>query len=111
MTILDPKRLEVVGVAEDDRCGAGGRVTFDDEGYAYVMGDGRNQSMQAFAAAKGEPEVPNCLLRIAPGATDFEADFFYTLPELTGCLDSMTELEAAGVDSGVAFSMMKYEER
>jgi hypothetical protein len=43
---LDPKRLEIVGIAEDDRCCAGGRVTFDEEGYAYVMGNGRNQSVQ-----------------------------------------------------------------
>jgi hypothetical protein len=111
MTILDPAALEVVGVAEDDRCGAGGRVTFDARGYAYVMGDGRNQSMQVFAEANGKPSVPNCLLRIAPGETDFEQDFFFTIPELTGGLDSMTEMEAAVVDSGVAFSMMYYKDR
>lgn len=111
MTVLDPEKLEIVASAEDDRCGAAGRVTFDDRGYAYVMGDGRNQSMQEFAAARGEPTVPNCLLRIAPGDTDFEDDFFYTIPELTGGLDSMTEMEPAHLDSGIAFSTMKYENR
>jgi hypothetical protein len=111
MTVLDPKALSVVWVAEDDRCGAGGRVTFDAEGYAYVMGDGRNQSMQVFAEANGQPTVPNCLLRIAPGGTDFEADYYYEIPSLTGGLDSMTELEAAGVASGIGFSMMAYPDR
>ena len=41
MTILDPHALEVVGVAEDDRCGSAGSITFDEQGYGYVMGDGR----------------------------------------------------------------------
>lgn len=111
MTIVDPKKLKIIGVAEDDRCGAGGRVTFDAKGYAYVMGDGRNQSMQVFAEASGEKSVPNCLLRIAPGETDFEKDYFVQIPSLTGGLDSMTELEAADMDSGIAFTMMKYEDR
>jgi hypothetical protein len=111
ITIVDPKKLEIVGVAEDDRCGAGGRVTFDAKGYAYVMGDGRNQSMQVFAEASGKKSVPNCLLRIAPGETDFEQDYFFEIPSLTGGLDSMTELEAAVIDSGVAFTMMEYSAR
>ncbi|HSC86766.1 MAG TPA: DUF4374 domain-containing protein [Polyangiaceae bacterium] len=110
MTILDPKKLEVVGVAEDDRCGSGGRITFDADGYGYVMGDGRNQSMQTFAALEGEESVPNCLLRIAPGQTDFEEDYFFEIPELTGGLDSMDELEAPAVDAGLGFTLMKYEE-
>lgn len=109
--ILDPKAMKVVGVAEDHRCGAGGRVTFDSKGYAYVMGDGRNQSMQVFAAAAGKPSVPNCLLRIAPGTTDFEENWFYEIPSLTGGLDSMTELEHASITGGVGFTMMKYEDR
>jgi hypothetical protein len=111
ITVLDPASMEIIGVAEDDRCGAGGRVTFDSKGYAYVMGDGRNQSMQVFAEANGESSVPNCLLRIAPGATDFEDDFFFEIPELTGGLDSMTELEAPSVDSDVAFASMMYKDR
>ena len=111
LTILDPHALEIVGTAEDRRCGSGGRVTFDADGYAYVMADGRNQSMQTFAAAAGEAVVPNCLLRIAPGEADFEEEFFYEIPQLTGGLDSMTELEAGSVDAGIGFSMMKYEDR
>ncbi|MCY1023542.1 hypothetical protein [Pyxidicoccus sp. MSG2] len=111
MITLDPKAMAVVSFAEDNRCGAGGRVTFDSRGYAYVMGDGRNQSMQVFAAASGKPSVPNCLLRIAPGATDFQDDWFFEIPSLTGGLDSMTELEAPSVNGGVGFTMMKYEDR
>lgn len=111
LTVLDPATLSIVGVAEDERCGAGGRVTFDSRGYAYVMGDGRNQSMQVFAAARGEPVVPNCLLRIPPGGTDFEEAFFYEIPSLTGGLDSMTELLSASLDDGIAFSMMMYPDR
>ncbi|HET9960082.1 MAG TPA: hypothetical protein VFQ61_36570 [Polyangiaceae bacterium] len=111
LTVLDPSKLEVVTVAEDSRCGAGGRVTFDAAGYAYVMGDGRNQSMQTFAAAAGRPTVPNCLLRMVPGEAGFEPDYSIQIPALTGGLDSMTELQPADIDSGVAFSMLKYEER
>lgn len=108
ITILDPKSSSIVGVAEDDRCGAGGRVNFDSRGYAYVMGDGRNQSMQSFAAARGDAVVANCLLRIPPGGNDFEPDWFYEIPSLTGGLDSMTELLSASLDDGYAFSAMLY---
>jgi hypothetical protein len=111
LTILDPKSLSVVAVAEDDRCGAGGQVTFDGRGYAYMMGDGRNQMMQVFAAARGEPVVPNCLLRIAPGATDFEEDYFFEIPALTGGLDSMTEMQSATRTDGIGFAMMEYPDR
>lgn len=111
MTILDPATLSIVGVAEDERCGAGGRVTFDRDGYAYVMGDGRNQSMQVFAAATGQPVVSNCLLRIPPGQTSFDPGYFYEIPSLTGGLDSMSELEAADMGAGVGFTHMYYEDR
>lgn len=111
LVTLDPKKLEVISTAEDDRCGAGGRPTFASDGYTYVLGDGRNQSMQEFAAAKGKKSVPNCLLRIAPGETDFEEDFFYEIPSLTGGLDCMTELEGASVESDYAFTRLQYPDR
>jgi hypothetical protein len=111
LTILDPATLSVVAVAEDDRCGAGGQVTFDSRGYAYMMGDGRNQMMQVFSAARGEPVVPNCLLRIAPGATDFEQDYFFEIPALTGGLDSMTEMQSATRTDGIGFALMEYPDR
>jgi hypothetical protein len=111
VSVIDPKQLEVIAKAEDDRCGAAGSVTFDAEGYAYVMGDGRNQSMQVFAASHGEPSVPNCLLRIAPGGDDFQEDFFFEIPTLTDGLDAMSGLETAVDGSGVAFATLYYEDR
>jgi hypothetical protein len=111
LTVLDPATLSVVAVAEDERCGAGGQVTFDSRGYAYMMGDGRNQMMQVFAAARGEPVVPNCLLRVAPGGADFEEDYFFEIPALTGGLDAMTELQSATLTDGIGFAMMQYPER
>jgi hypothetical protein len=46
-----------------------------------------------------------------PGKIEFEKDFFFEIPELTGGLDSMTELQGASVDANYAFTMMKYEDR
>src|SRR5262245_19269161 len=70
MTVLDPKAQKVLFTASDDRCASGGRIVFDKAGYGYVMGDGRNYSIQMFANANGQEAPPNCLLRIAPGATN-----------------------------------------
>lgn len=109
-TIVDPKSLSVVGVAEDDRCDSGGRVVFGADGYAYVMGDGRNYSNHMFANALGEKATDNCLLRIAPGETDFEEAFHHTIPSLTGGLQSITELETGRQGSGWGFSKMFYPE-
>jgi hypothetical protein len=111
VTIVDPKKLEVAGSTNDDRCGGGGRVTFDSKGYAYVLADGRNQAMQEFAKAKGEKSVVNCLLRIPPGEMEFEQDYFVEIPSLTGGLDVMTELEAPSVDSDAGFALMQYPDR
>ncbi len=108
MTIIDPVQLSVVGVAEDDRCASGGRIVFDDAGYGYVMGDGRTYSIHMFANALGGTAPDNCIVRIAPGETDFEEDYFYALPSLTGGLQSITELETGRQGSGVAFSKMFY---
>jgi hypothetical protein len=109
-TIIDPVALAVVGVAEDDRCASGGRIVFDADGYGYVMGDGRTYSSHMFANAGGEAALDNCLLRIAPGETDFEEDYFYTIPSLTGGLESITELEAGDPNGGVGFAKMFYPE-
>ncbi len=111
MTIVDPKKGEIVGSANDDRCGAAGRVTFDSNGYAYVLADGRNQAMQEFAKAKGQKSVPNCILRMAPSQLEFEQDYLVEIPSLTGGLDVMTELEAPSVDSDVGFALMQYPDR
>jgi hypothetical protein len=111
LTLLDPETLQVVGTAEDDRCASGGRVVFDDAGYAYVMGDGRNYSIQMFAHASGGTAPDNCLLRIAPGGTDFEENYFYTIPSLTGGKQSIGELETSAQGSGLGFAKMFYPEK
>lgn len=110
ITILDPAEMKVIGVAEDDRCTSGGFVVFDQEGYGYVVGDGRNYCAQVFAEQAGEQAHSTCLLRIPPGGTDFEEDFFFTIPELTGGLEAIGEIETAVQGSGVGFSKMFYRE-
>ncbi|MEL6547719.1 MAG: hypothetical protein AAFQ82_24050 [Myxococcota bacterium] len=108
LTILDPAAGEVVATAQDDRCASGGRVVFDDEGYGYVMGDGRNYSNHLFDTLGGETAQDNCILRIPPGGTDFEQSYFHTIPSLTGGLQSITELETASPGSGIGFAKMFY---
>lgn len=110
-TIIDPVAGEIVGIAEDDRCASGGRIVFDAAGYGYVMGDGRNYSIQMFANAAGEPAPENCLLRIPPGGTDFEEDFYYSIPSLSGGLESIDELDTATQGSGIAFTKMFYPDQ
>ncbi len=108
LTILDPESLTEVATAEDDRCASGGRVVWSDDGYGYVMGDGRNYTIQMAANAAGETPPENCLLRIKEGATEFDEDFFFTIPSLTGGLESATELETAEQGTGIAFAKMFY---
>lgn len=111
ITIVDPVAMEIVGVAEDERCTSGGFVVFDPQGYGYVLGDGRNYCAQTFAELKGEQAPPTCLLRIPPGGTDFEEDFFFTIPELTGGLEAIGEIKTAVQGTGIAFSKMFYRDR
>jgi hypothetical protein len=103
MTIIDPKALAVVAIAEDDRCASGGRAVFGPDGHAYVVGDGRNYSAQMFENAGAEPAADNCILRIAPGASDFDPDYYFAIPSLTGGLEIITELDTAEQGSGVGF--------
>ncbi|WP_373048538.1 hypothetical protein [Vulgatibacter sp.] len=112
VAILDPRKMDLVGTAQDDRCNSGGRIVFDEAGYGYVMGDGRNYCHQMFATARDEQEIAeNCILRIAPGATDFEADYFHTVKSITGGYESIGEFETAQQGSGIAFSKIFYPER
>lgn len=109
-TILDAQTQSLLGVAEDDRCSSGGRVVFAPDGYAYVQGDGRNYSATMFENAGGAEAPPNCLLRIAPGATDFDEDYYVETMSLTGGYESVTELEYGEQGAGVAYTWLFYEE-
>jgi hypothetical protein len=111
LTIIDPARMQVLGTAADDRCASGGRPVFDAAGYAYVMGDGRNYSIQMFANAAGTQAPDNCLLRVAPGATTFDEGYFYKIPALTGGRQSISELDTGADGSGVAFAKMFYPDQ
>ncbi|MEM1418141.1 MAG: DUF4374 domain-containing protein [Myxococcota bacterium] len=109
--ILDPAAGRVLGVAEDERCTSGGQVVFDDEGYAYVMGDGRTHLTHVIAYVRGEPALDNCILRIPPGGTDFDPDFYVAIPSLTDGLQSITELNTGSQGSGVGFAKMFYPDQ
>ena len=111
LTILDPKAKTIVATATDERCNSGGRVVFAKDGYGYVMGDGRNYSDKMFARAAGAAAPANCLLRIAPGQTAFDKDYFFTIPSLTGGRESISEIDTAAQGSGVAFMKVFYEDK
>ncbi|MEM7156553.1 MAG: hypothetical protein AAF799_27145 [Myxococcota bacterium] len=106
LTVVDPDALEVVAIAEDERCSSGGRIVFDEAGYGYVMGDGRNYGAQLAAQLAGDPVPENCLLRIPPGGTDFEEGYFHTIKSLTGGVESITELETNANGGGYGFAKM-----
>ncbi|AKV04182.1 hypothetical protein AKJ09_10845 [Labilithrix luteola] len=111
MTVLDPKAKTIVGTAEDDRCASGGRVVFGKDGYGYVLGDGRNYSIQMYANAAGTTAKPNCLLRMPPGQVSFDKDYFFTIPSLTGGREAISELDTAEQGSGVGFVKMFYQDK
>lgn len=110
LTILDPKAMAELATATDDRCASGGRIVFGKDGYGYVMGDGRNYSIQMFANASGGTAPENCLLRIPPGGTAFDPNYYYAIPPLTGGLESIDELETGADGSGYGFTTMFYED-
>ncbi len=66
LIILDPFELQVIGTARDDRCASGGRPVFDSAGFAYVIGDGRNNINNLYRELRDEETLDTCLLRIAP---------------------------------------------
>jgi len=110
MLIVDPAAEEVVAFADDDRCTGGGRILFAPDGYGYVQGDGRNYSATMFENAGGADVPSNCLLRIAPGDTDFDPAFYVESMSLTGGLETVTELETGGQGSGIGFTSVFHEE-
>ena len=111
MTILDPKAMTVVAQLEDDRCASGGRPVLGSDGNLYMMGDGRNYSIQMFANAGGGTAPDNCLLRIKRGETVFDPDYYYSIPSLTGGLQSITELDTAVQGSGFGLAKMFYPDQ
>lgn len=110
LTILDPKAMKVLAVAEDDRCTSAGRIVFDEAGYGYVMGDGRTYCSQMYALARGEEPGENCFLRLPPGGTDFEEDYYHSVPSLTGGLEAIGELDTAQQGSGIGFAKLFYRD-
>jgi hypothetical protein len=110
LTILDPRRQMLLGTAESTRCASGGRPIFARDGYAYVMGDGRNYSIQMYANARGEAPPKNCLLRIGPGKTEFDPEYHREISSLTGGHESASELETVAQGSGIAFTKLLYPE-
>jgi hypothetical protein len=110
MTIVDPKALSIKGVAESTRCASGGRPVFDAAGNAYVMGDGRDYSIQMFANAAKKPAPKNCILRIPKGSFAFDPGYYYEVTALSGGYEAATELDTADPASGVAFTKLFYPE-
>ncbi|MBX2810776.1 MAG: DUF4374 domain-containing protein [Myxococcales bacterium] len=106
MTILDPENLTIVTTAEDDRCSSGGAAALGADGNIYVLGDGRNNTAQIRAELNNEEIIDGCLLRILAGETDFDEDYYYSIPELTGGLQPITEMSNGGPGASFGFSRM-----
>lgn len=110
-TIIDPKALTVLAVAEDDRCASGGSIVFDQAGNGYVMGDGRNYSWQMFAHATSTPVPRNCILKLPAGGTDFDPNYIKYVTDLTGGLESITEMQGLEMNNGVGFAKLFYPDQ
>lgn len=110
-TVLDPKTLKVDAIAQDDRCASGGEIIFDQAGNGYVMGDGRTYSWQMFAHAKQTPVPRNCILKIPAGATDFDPNYIKYVADLTGGLESISEMQGVGVNNAVGFAKLFYPDK
>lgn len=110
-TVIDPKALKVLAIAEDDRCASGGEIVFDAAGNGYVMGDGRNYSWQMFAHATSAPVPRNCILKLPVGGTDFDPNYVKYVTDLTGGLESISEMQGVEVNNGVAFAKLFYPDR
>lgn len=111
MTILDPKTKSIVATATDDRCASGGKILFDKDGYGYVMGDGRNYMDKVYASVNGTTAQDNCILRINPGQTSFDPNYYYTIKSLTGGHESITEWDTPFTGSGIAYAKIFYADK
>lgn len=108
--IFDPSKDELAGIASSDRCVGAQRPFEQADGTTYLLADGRSYLVQAWAMDADQPVPHNCILRILPGATDFDADFFVDIPELTGGPDAATAFWRGGAD-GVAFAKLFHEDQ
>lgn len=110
-TVIDPKALTVLAVAEDDRCASGGAIVFDEAGNGYVMGDGRNYSWQMIAHATSTPIPRNCILKLPAGGSDFDPNYIKYVTDLTGGLESITEMQGLEINNGVGFAKLFYPDK
>ena len=67
--------------------------------------------MSSSRGASGGTAPANCILRIAPGTTVFEASYYYTVKSLTGGLESIAEIETPRQGSGIGFATMFYPDQ
>jgi hypothetical protein len=106
--VIDHTTDAVVGVARDERCVAASQPMLGDDGYVYVMGDGRSYLLQVYAMASGEEPPHNCILRMKAGEATFDPDFFVDIPALTGGPDAATPLW--GAPGSVAWARLFHAE-
>jgi len=106
---IDAAADKVVGVAHDDRCVGASTPAVTDDGTVYVLADGRSYLAQVYAVEKKETPPANCILRIRPGETSFDPDFFVSVPSIAGGRDVVTSLWY--VRDGVGYAKMYYPEQ
>ncbi|WP_169796516.1 DUF4374 domain-containing protein [Chondromyces crocatus] len=92
----------VVADAHDDRCVGASQPAIADDGTLYVLADGRSYLAQLYATQRMTPPPKNCILRILPGETTFDPDFYTEIQAITGGKEVVTPLWYAGGGVGVA---------
>ncbi len=108
MLILDTDTDAVLGVASDDRCVAASTPSITADGTVYVAADGRSFLAQIVAMGAMQTPPPTCVLRILPGALDFDTAFLTDVPALTEGKELATALWT--VTPGVAYARLFHEE-
>ncbi|WP_157069483.1 hypothetical protein [Sandaracinus amylolyticus] len=83
-----------VGVVEDDRCGDTVHVVEASDGTLYFGSGTLGATFYALQRPAGYPAP--CVLRIEPGETEFDPDFYVSIPSLVG--DRPAGRLVAGVD-------------
>lgn len=80
--VIDTRADELVKVIEDERCGNTLHAVLHDDGAIYVATGTIGASFHAIGFPADYPEP--CLLRILPGETEFDPEFYRSLVELAG---------------------------